>query len=523
MKTFFTAALFAWGTFASLSAQTLEHYFNQKEVSRFYTPGIGAKYSYYDMDTKKLVWLNPDFSVYKNINLPGLPFGVTSVSHGTPSKNQFNDDTLTEFLLSFATSSTFSYRIMNENGEILFGDVNSSIYSIEINGTRKILVDKQVYTLPGFTLEHTFLNPVTFILLEDGVAKYVENQLDNLTLYNDDYTIWKTLPTPPEPGCPYAYRYGFSEKFFNDSDDLEFIEVKNCTVNSNSFNILEVVNEGADILFADSAIGYNYDIFFPAYLTGLSGNRFGVERNDTLNIYTVPGFTFEKSLPHVSYTTLDQSGFKYVDSNFPSDAAGSLQLYNADYSPWKTVFKQAGYSYQFLNFSEKIVDNDPGVEILGRYNTVSTQEDGMRIIREDVWVVFSADEPDYCHFSRLPGYPNKMICHRIDEANPQIRDAWVYALPTTTVPVTETPGLSFFVKAAPNPFTHHFEIRTEGLSNTWEAQIRVSSVLGAPMPFIRYDEAQTIGIYNTAAWPAGMYIADIRVGKERTNLKLIKK
>lgn len=521
MKSLFSSLLIAFSFLSSLPAQVLEQYFDGKEVNRFATPTAGAKYIYFDNDSKEITLLNPDYTTYKSFQVTGLPDTISYLGTYFHSETQFNNDAQIEFVLYYYTQTSGShFRIVNENGQILFGDVEPPIGFFEVNGARKILVENEVYSVPGYTLEHAFLNGVDIFALDNGEIKFAENLFDGSDLYNADYTLWKTIPFQDDPLCPYQNRYTYSDKLFNDNSDIEFITVSFCNDNSNFYSTLDVRNESNAVLFADTTDSYLSGIVFQSSVTGLSDNRFGVQVYDTLDIYKLPDFVHEKTFTGTFYSTLDQSGFKYFENEFDSDAAGNVQLYNPDYSNWKTVSKQAGYYLGELYFSEKLIDTDPGLEAIGTYATFS--EEGVRIINEDGTVVFTATEPDYCYVDRWPGHPNKLICTRYD-GDTDLTDTWIYGLPTSTLPVHNAPELNFAVTASPNPFSGSFTIQTEGISNTWDAKVQVFNILGESMPFFRQDADLTIGIHNTANWPAGIYMAVIRVGNERANLKLVKK
>lgn len=61
-----------------------------------------------------------------------------------------------------------------------------------------------VYSVPGFNLEHTYQQTVFRVKLEISGDKYHAYDYDyltsDITIFNNDHTLWKTIETSAQPG-----------------------------------------------------------------------------------------------------------------------------------------------------------------------------------------------------------------------------------------------------------------------------------------------------------------------------------
>ena len=161
---------------------------------------------------------NADHTFWKNITLP-KPDGYSITGLDLLSENELNADNLIEVGYHCSNNSQGESRIVNENGELMLIATNPGRFQVSsLDGMpNKLMVyyltgdlpdetsrRTDVYSVPGFNLEHTYQQTVFRVKLEISGDKYHAYDYDyltsDITIFNNDHTLWKTIETSAQPG-----------------------------------------------------------------------------------------------------------------------------------------------------------------------------------------------------------------------------------------------------------------------------------------------------------------------------------
>lgn len=210
------------GNVYSVPSLTLEHsypaIYPNTALGRTNLESFGEKYYYLDMPNGQVVMYHADHTFWKNILLP-KPDGFAISRVDLLSEKQLNEDNLIEIGYHCYNEASTLTRIANENGDVLFNAINpGSLVLSSIEGfPNKLMIytmlgdipdetsaQTDVYSVPDFNYEHTYPDFVIRVKLENSDEKYYAQRYDyltsDITIYNADHTLWKTIPTSALPG-----------------------------------------------------------------------------------------------------------------------------------------------------------------------------------------------------------------------------------------------------------------------------------------------------------------------------------
>lgn len=354
--------------FANLSkAQvTPDHVFN-KWIYTVNLQGAGFKYYALDTTTKKVIIYNNNYSLLKEIHYSteGTSGSIGGLSLSDHLLN--SDDKIEMFYVTKDIDSS-RYMVINEDGDTLFNKAAHYDDPVEFNHTGVSIIPGlptliaipyevdgggQYFLPPTFSLYFLsdYIMHSSRIKFEVGGEKFAETDV-NLPayFYNPDGSYWKGIPIPFPSVCGGSSDYGyfyenyFSEHFFNSDDSLEGLYVNNaCLSGIDSFAI---VNENGTILL--KGLGS------PAYAFAGAPKLLIWDGTQTL-VYSCPGLTLEHTFDsHVIMEDFDVSGPKFIKGG-----TSTFDLYNLDYSLWKTISSQLYFSG---HRSEKYICPDDQLE-----------------------------------------------------------------------------------------------------------------------------------------------------------------
>ncbi len=209
------------GVVYAVPGLTAEHIYpivNYANVKRIKLENSGEKYYVLDIANSLVALYNADHTFWKNITLP-KPDGYSITGLDLLSENELNADNLIEVGYQCSNNSQGESRIVNENGELLLIATNPGQFQVSaLDGMpNKLMVyyltgdlpdetsrRTDVYSVPGFNLEHTYQQTVFRVKLEISGDKYHAYDYDyltsDITIFNNDHTLWKTIETSAQPG-----------------------------------------------------------------------------------------------------------------------------------------------------------------------------------------------------------------------------------------------------------------------------------------------------------------------------------
>lgn len=289
------------GIIYSLPSLAIEHIYpsiNYANVTRVKLENSGEKYYYLDRTNGLAVLYNADHTFWKNIVLP-KPDGFTISNIDLLSENQLNSDNLIEVGYSCNSDIQSESRIANENGETLLIATNPGIFAVSaIDGLpNKLMVyympgdmpdetsrRTDVYAISTFNLEHTYQQYVSRIELENSGEKYHAKFYDyltsDITIYNSDHSLWKTVSTPAINGQTIENVF-ISETKFNSDSQLEVM----FTISSNT---LDGGHYLGSIVKEDGTVIGNFSGAYNMYLSELPNLQ------TKLMVYTQFGPSFDQ-------------------------------------------------------------------------------------------------------------------------------------------------------------------------------------------------------------------------------------
>lgn len=237
------------------------------ELRRYNFEISGEKYSVTDFLNNKILIYNNDYSLWKSIDLT-LPPNSDLVAISSVSEKIFNSDNEIEVAYSYAPSgglipSTYTGRVINESGNVL-ATIPQVLYFINQNvgETIKILTtygmssnSQKVIDTDNLSTKHEF-NSDNLKLVNFGTHgfKYCVYNLDNkqINLYNEDYTIWKTINVPVPNGASLGFISHISHNRINADNLIEFAYRYSENNSGNTIFFSQIANERGDIIFTDT-------------------------------------------------------------------------------------------------------------------------------------------------------------------------------------------------------------------------------------------------------------------------------
>ena len=308
-----TKIMSSTGVVYSLPSLVIEHIYpsiNYANVKRVNLENSGEKYYFLDRVNSLAVLYNADHTFWKNIALP-KPDGYSISNIDILSENQLNSDNLIEIGYSCQNDVEQQSRIANENGETLLIATNPGNFAVSaIDGLpNKLMVyympgdipdetsrRTDVYTIPTFNLEHTYQRYVNRVKLENSGEKYHASNYDyvttDITIYNSDHTLWKSVATPVQGFGETIENVFISETKIDSDDALELIyTISSNTLNGGHYFGYIVKDNGNVILDFPGA----YDIIFDEF-TGLESK---------LMVYSQDGPSFDQLFYTTSVYRLD--------------------------------------------------------------------------------------------------------------------------------------------------------------------------------------------------------------------------
>ncbi len=285
-----TKIMSSTGIVYSLPSLLIEHTYpsvNYANVKRVNLENSGEKYYFLDRVNSLAVLYNADHTFWKNIGLP-KPDGYSISNIDILSENQLNSDNLIEVGYSCQNDVEQQSRIANENGETLLIAANPGNFAVSvIDGPPNKLMAyympgdipdetsrrTDVYTIPAFNLEHTYQQYVNRVKLENSGEKYHASNYDyvttDITIYNSDHTLWKTVATPVQGFGETIENVFISETKIDPDDALELVyTISSNTLDGGHYYGYIVKDSGTVILDLPGA----YDIWlseFPSLATKL--------------------------------------------------------------------------------------------------------------------------------------------------------------------------------------------------------------------------------------------------------------
>ena len=381
------------GVVYSLPSLAVEHtypYINDANVKRVNLENSGEKYYFLDRANSLAVLYNSDHTFWKNIALP-IPEGYSIFNIDILSENQLNSDSLIEVGYSCQNNVEQQSRIANENGETLLIATNPGNFEVSsVEGLpNKLMVyympgdipdetsrRTDVYDIPTFNLEHTYQQFVYRVKLENSGEKYHANNYDyltsDITIYNSDHSLWKTVTTPAINGETIENVF-ISETKIDLDDALELIyTISSNTLDGGHYYGFIVKENGTVILDLPGA----YDVFlseFPSLETKLMVYSQDGPSFDQL-YYTTTVYHFD---PTSSANEFDNLHFNFA----PNPANSDINLFSKLKIAQSTLYNSLGVivkKWEDNDITTINVENFPSgiylLELLDSNNQKSTHK-----------------------------------------------------------------------------------------------------------------------------------------------------
>jgi hypothetical protein len=364
----------------------------------------GEKYYLFNPNNRHLELYNVDHTSWKTIILPDVgetQWAVSTIKVYHVSEFQFNSDTNIEVGYSYYSTDDGMPLgiIMSEDGTTLLtiNDVNELSYN-QISGYSDKLIaikfnnfdsSSKVYSVPELQLENNYLNGIVKrVLFENSGIKYyvLEYATNNVKLYNEDHSHWKTvhLPIPS----------GYNLKNVSFVSETQISPENSIVIGYNYTNWSNIGTQGRIVAEDGEVLLTTQDFYsMSMYLSNLEGleSKFIVDASITYNtyktdIYQLPSLVLEHSFDNsVRRIKLENSGEIYYNSYY--DLSNYATVYNGDFSFWKTINYPNCIAKSYVNnLSESIINEDDLLELTistpffseggGAYTTYIINENG---------------------------------------------------------------------------------------------------------------------------------------------------
>jgi len=170
-------------------------------LTRIVLENSGEKYYYLDAPNGQVKFFNSDYSLWKTVAIP-KPADGTYQSINFVSETSVNPDASLEISYTYyrlAPGYVPSNKLVSENGTVLltvdngYGLLLSKIGGLPAKAMSYHDGGITVYGLPALNAEHFYTGNVTRTILDVSGEKYYETHEDQLLIYNNDHSLWKTI------------------------------------------------------------------------------------------------------------------------------------------------------------------------------------------------------------------------------------------------------------------------------------------------------------------------------------------
>ncbi len=184
------------------------------------------------------------------------------------------------------------------------------------------------------TLEHTYADETVFAFVRLSQTNYKWALVDNneIELYNEDHSIYKTIPMPSGVMNPLDVLYISNTLFDTDSTTIEFM------VDNNFGTGVKIYREDGSVLFADSTLSahYNNNIITnpmrpnwnPIVITADDSKMIlctvdGAGNPNGFKVYNLPGTYFQNAL-HTNVSNI--ANRMQLSNPFPNPSRNSAKI-----------------------------------------------------------------------------------------------------------------------------------------------------------------------------------------------------
>lgn len=269
-----------------------------------------------------------------------------------------------------------------------------------------------------FALEHDYPDGyMRKITLEYSGEKYVvfDDMARRFDFYNTDHTFWKSI-TLQMPQSAYVFNYydNISESKINPDANIEIAYSYSYQPNGENVYVSKIINEAGDELMAFED-GYTLEVNTDG---GLPPKLIVRRFNASSDVYSLPGLVLEHSFPPevLSRVKLEHSGEKYY---YHDDDANMLKLFNADFSPWKSIGTPMPDGAEFYGtdiVSETGLNADALLEVGYTHSTngFAGFTFGGMVVNENGSVLLDTPDVWEMALSAIPGLDNKLLAYRYE-------------------------------------------------------------------------------------------------------------
>ncbi len=229
---------------------------------------------------------------------------------------------------------------------------------------------------------------------------------------------------------------------------------------------------------------------------------------------------YDYSTSVVEFETL---GYKYYLMDVPN---GQCRIYNTDHSLFKTINCNVPanfFLYDIKFLSEKLFDNDAGIELLCtfyRYNTSPEYyEYDSKIINEDGSQLTFIDGALYNYISKIGENTYKLFSYCYDfSVWPEKVWTNIYSLPGTPVVSTfiENENPEFSLKAFPNPTTGQLKVAYTLPPEIREGTLFLFDNSGKQVNRFAIDNHTDHLLLNVSDYKSGIYHYFVEYGNKRS-------
>jgi hypothetical protein len=498
-------------------------------------PNIGEKYYMVDFSTGSILIYNADHTLWKTIQVPGLPVNVDFINVEIYDPHSIMIDEQLEFYVLFGGSNANGTyvnkaRIINESGEVLFEGFFDKIR--QSDGREKLIGrgasnHGKVYDLPGITLEHDYGNVSIdyFSVIENNVSKgyyfiYSSSTPNAISIYDEMHSFVNTAVFPFTPGI--GQNYAVTKDIEDGTTDFKFLfYVYNSAMQKWDY---WMARENGTVLFHEevfSISGVNPLILDHEY--GFNHKKLNItvpEASGYKNkFYKLPEFELEKVLSYYSIFDVDNRLLWAIED--PVDTASTFRLYDPNQWTLEHTFnKPLGLSWYVNEVNRFVFDDDPQFEFLLYESSDNQNYDNPVVKNEDGSILFQESTLPGAYVSRVPGAPNKLICYgRIGQTSNNTYK--IYALPSSTpLSLIDHAVTTIDLNVTPNPsagdVTLGFEKTPSG-----PVSVEIISLQGAHIATLEQAPSEKITLAR-ALFPApGLYFVSIRSGDWKGVAKVI--
>jgi|GEM_PF-5137534 len=181
-------------------------------------------------DSGEIRIFNLNYDVIHTIPLPDMG-SASYVQSYNWSRTDFNNDNFFELIVYYTENGNNVYLVINENGEVLFDSDNYISLSKDEGMDPKLLKinhtdhTTEVYTLPAFTIEHSYANQTYWGRQNLGIngEKYFLLSGDTLNIYNADHSSFNEIALYKNSTGDVPSVIQISDDIANADSKLEYI------------------------------------------------------------------------------------------------------------------------------------------------------------------------------------------------------------------------------------------------------------------------------------------------------------